>query len=85
MVHHRQVDFSGPRVRTDQLFALKLLNLWNLRNLWIVFWSYAAHPHPNPLPMGEGTVETLACGHSYDEIDEGNRLSRIWLTRRAQV
>ena len=35
--------------------------------------------------MKAARVETLAPGHSYDEIDEGNRLSRIWLTRRAQV
>ncbi len=30
-------------------------------------------------------VETLAPGHSYDKIDEGNCLSRIRLARRAQV
>ena len=69
---------SGRKVLADQLLALTLLNLCNLRNLWMVVWSPTANPKARP-------VETLAAGPSYDQIDESDRLSQQWLGRRSQV
>jgi hypothetical protein len=74
-----------------------LAALCNLRNLWICIWSLCRAPHlslspwertkiQSPTAKREARpVETLAPGHSYDEIDESNHLSRIWFTRRPQV